>query len=634
MSTTKERKPKKPHYIPRPLGKPYKYHCFQCPFTCNEKSHLFNHMKYDLCKNSISISMVAKHAKTPVENPTPLRNPPEPLDKSTTAAPTTSTSSSTPITTLEPSICPTEQSQSLLKDILPEKRAAEVEKGEINPKECIVQSLAERKVGMLDEGGEKQQPEVPARTSAFSTITSRREDSKDMAPSFLQTVPQFYHPSLTWRPTPTFIPHPPFEHKQGKVAGSSYPSHIFQEYPTYLLPDSSLLPLYHPYMTQEQERMHAARPYVLDPHRPLLPRPLLTAPTLPPLAEQQYRFIQAPHQVHPLHYGLYRTAEQCHPSFLGVKTLRPEMYSRPVGPGDYSLYQLPHPHTECRSTGPPILDQAEGKSLRMSPRVGSAASGSPDRPSTTDQKEVSSCPALGTNSTHLHPLNESGNTKQPLKNDSAACDRSSSGSDEEGQAQLTARSEEHKAKPRVSTPKELERPEDGDREEKEAEENTGPLNLSKKPNTVLQSSRGVSLLPQDLHQDMPLNLSLKASLGPQLCSLETGHLAVKQSHSEELHNPDLCEEQKQTAAAALCQLASSVRCDQSAGSPSCHYVGGVRHPTSPHASDAELLASYTPCSKAAKRSGPRGSHKPAEQHAKRPKVSVPSRPLRRKSRCT
>lgn len=51
----KEWKPKKPHYIPQPPGKPFMYHCFQCPFTCNEKSHLFNHMKYDLCKNSLSL---------------------------------------------------------------------------------------------------------------------------------------------------------------------------------------------------------------------------------------------------------------------------------------------------------------------------------------------------------------------------------------------------------------------------------------------------------------------------------------------------------------------------------------------------------------------------------------------------
>lgn len=54
--SAKDRKPKKPHYVPRPPGKPFRYQCFQCPFTCNQKSHLFNHMKYNLCKISISIT--------------------------------------------------------------------------------------------------------------------------------------------------------------------------------------------------------------------------------------------------------------------------------------------------------------------------------------------------------------------------------------------------------------------------------------------------------------------------------------------------------------------------------------------------------------------------------------------------
>ncbi|XP_016415049.1 uncharacterized protein LOC107745642 [Sinocyclocheilus rhinocerous] len=55
----KERKPKKPHYVPRPPGKPFRYQCFQCPFTCNQKSHLFNHMKHNLCHVSTSISSSA-----------------------------------------------------------------------------------------------------------------------------------------------------------------------------------------------------------------------------------------------------------------------------------------------------------------------------------------------------------------------------------------------------------------------------------------------------------------------------------------------------------------------------------------------------------------------------------------------
>ncbi|XP_055991071.1 proline-rich protein 35 [Sorex fumeus] len=59
------RKPKKPHYIPRPWGKPYNYKCFQCPFTCLEKSHLYNHMKYSLCKDSLSLLLHAPRPRAP-----------------------------------------------------------------------------------------------------------------------------------------------------------------------------------------------------------------------------------------------------------------------------------------------------------------------------------------------------------------------------------------------------------------------------------------------------------------------------------------------------------------------------------------------------------------------------------------
>lgn len=71
----KERKPKKPHYIPRPLGKPFRYQCFQCPFTCNQKSHLFNHMKYNLCHVSVSIS---SSRGGPAQEDTDERSSPDP----------------------------------------------------------------------------------------------------------------------------------------------------------------------------------------------------------------------------------------------------------------------------------------------------------------------------------------------------------------------------------------------------------------------------------------------------------------------------------------------------------------------------------------------------------------------------
>ncbi|XP_077591575.1 zinc finger protein 750 [Stigmatopora nigra] len=75
MATAQERKPKRPHYIPRPPGKPFKYQCFQCPFTCNEKSHLFNHMKYNLCKNSLNISLTSQKNSHTTRQPKPITKP-------------------------------------------------------------------------------------------------------------------------------------------------------------------------------------------------------------------------------------------------------------------------------------------------------------------------------------------------------------------------------------------------------------------------------------------------------------------------------------------------------------------------------------------------------------------------------
>lgn len=83
----RSRKPKKPHYIPRPWGKPYNYKCFQCPFTCLEKSHLYNHMKYSLCKDSLSLLLdspdwACRHAPSSprprVPTPDCPRDPPGP----------------------------------------------------------------------------------------------------------------------------------------------------------------------------------------------------------------------------------------------------------------------------------------------------------------------------------------------------------------------------------------------------------------------------------------------------------------------------------------------------------------------------------------------------------------------------
>lgn len=426
MSATRERKPKKPHYIPRPLGKPFKYQCFQCPFTCNEKSHLFNHMKYDLCKNSISL--VSKQVKpaaldpAPNPNPTPAsalgRNATE--TKSATPPPQTASvaamTSASPPTTVHAVAVPLPREEGVASGpgVEPEREGGDQDGagvlpalvgGDRGPPEPRARPPSE-------EATERRIPEAPTRHSAFSPIPARREADKD-APAPPAPSSAFYHPNANWRPAQAFVapsppssrappPPPGFEHKlhpsPEKKAGLGHPAGpIPGEYPTYVFPDH---PLHHPYFQPFllPERTHPIRPYFLDPQRTLLPRPVFPTHTILPFPEQHYRYCPSLHQATPFQYSLYRTPEQHPPPFPETGPLPLETYARHLGPGaEYGGY--PHLYAHANPQGRPPKDcagakggagedarrdQGDGKRPRMSPKAGCAASGSPDRPSPTD----------------------------------------------------------------------------------------------------------------------------------------------------------------------------------------------------------------------------------------------------------
>ncbi|KAL0202633.1 hypothetical protein M9458_000651, partial [Cirrhinus mrigala] len=104
--TEKERKPKKPHYVPRPPGKPFRYQCFQCPFTCNQKSHLFNHMKYNLCHVSISISSKqGRRGSGTVEETSGERLSKEETEDRLTSSPEPSEPTDPPAVSSSPDVC-------------------------------------------------------------------------------------------------------------------------------------------------------------------------------------------------------------------------------------------------------------------------------------------------------------------------------------------------------------------------------------------------------------------------------------------------------------------------------------------------------------------------------------------------
>ncbi|XP_048869171.1 zinc finger protein 750-like [Brienomyrus brachyistius] len=645
MSTAKERKPKKPHYIPRPPGKPFKYHCFQCPFTCNEKSHLFNHMKYDLCKNSISL--VTKQAKTPADS-SPISTSIEPVDPATPAVP--------PLTAPVAVMSPLGQSQSPPMDILPEKRGT-AEERETNPKGCDAPNASEISLSSPDKDADKQRTETTARPSAFSPV--HRDSDKDTPPTvhkpeaFSPPVPPFYHPPSPWSRPAAFIPIPPFEHKQGNIPGSSYPAPILSECPAYVFPETPLLPVYSPYLLpgglHEQDREHPIRPYVLDPQRPLLTRSLFPTPALLPMPEHHYRYIQSLHQTSPLHYGMYRAPEQHHPSITGSEHLRTEMYVRPMAAGEYGIYPHRHLQVEGRSTRLAGHDQGEGKVLRMSPKAGCAASGSPDRPSTTDfsQKDSGNAHSQpgGRNMASLHQSDEGAHTTQAVKSESASQAKFSPESQQEGFTPMDERLTEYKTETQVFVTKEK----SGDeQEEKEMDENEEivPLNLSKKQAADICSSSSSSgssrssPVPLEAQQDMPLNLSLRVTMEPLSCGSGGKVPPVRQRTPRDnaLPSPDVCEEQKQSAAFALCQLAGSIHCDVNPErSPrSLSWDAGDSHAMP----EAKSEAAETPAtsSKVQKRSGCKAPNKVNQQQAKRVKPAScsggNSRALRKRSRCS
>ncbi|XP_036376857.1 zinc finger protein 750 [Megalops cyprinoides] len=709
MNTVRERKPKKPHYIPRPLGKPFKYHCFQCPFTCNEKSHLFNHMKYDLCKNSISL--VSKMAKPSTQDPSSARvsaertstptaatattppPPPPPVSSVTAnmrASTPVTTTITTPTTTPATTPHPKEDNAAHRVESPPQPRSTEEERKEDQFAPTGDQSPPGAKARLTGNEAERQQSETLTRPSAFSPITTRRDSDKELTPAahkpegFPSPIPPLYHPTPTWRPP--FVPPPSFEHKppsQDKMASPGQPPSVIPEYAPYVFPEHPLHPFYQPYLLpanlHEQDRMHPIRPYILDLQRPLLPRPLFPTHAPLPLSEHHYRYCQSLHQAVPFQYGLYRSPESQHqPSFPESGPLSLETYARHLGPGEYGAY--PHLYTQVdthgrlpkdclagRGVGPGVgrQDQGEGKRPRMSPKAGCAASGSPDRPSATDftQKDSITHDSLSGETVSLtsHQSEGGSPTMQPIR-ESANLESSLQSSKQEGNLQQANRTSERTVEQpdtasSESDPKKMSENEEEEEagDEEEDEEDMVPLNLSKRDHaradhvTDLHTSRGSSPKLQDMLQDMPLNLSLRASPGAAPGAPLSRSQSPQQGEANRCHQPpcddsaaDLqtCDEQKQTAAFALCQLASSSHCGLRTDTPPDTHSADSATPTTCPSPAAEPAAACKPTEqggrvKGQKRASSGGANRPPQQQqAKTAKTSNSSRTLRKRPRCS
>ncbi|XP_076866239.1 zinc finger protein 750 [Brachyhypopomus gauderio] len=358
---TQERKPKKPHYIPRPPGKPFKYQCFQCPFTCNIKSHLFNHMKYDLCKNSISlVSQREEHT-----------------GRASRAALRPLPSGHTPATPTKP--CQTRPAHPVAKDTAGEKaegaaagrEAGDAERGR-SPAGKVPEVTPEMAAGEGKErgAGEAAGERVSSSSSAFSPVPRKCEGEAQ------KLFPRKGERGTTHSP---FLPAAGWA--QRATPGPLRPPPATSDFPPYALAERLPHALYQPYL-QSQSGPTAYRLPLQEPHRPLVSAPLLPpSPSL--LHPYHYRyghsFLPAP----PLPYGLYSSPDQA-PSLQGHRYLPVEMYTPGFDPRDYGAYNYLHPGAYGRRSEGSQQGGGGERAMRQSPPAGSAASGSPDRPRTAE----------------------------------------------------------------------------------------------------------------------------------------------------------------------------------------------------------------------------------------------------------
>ncbi|NXG16467.1 ZN750 protein, partial [Grallaria varia] len=619
MSLLKERKPKKPHYIPRPPGKPFKYKCFQCPFTCNEKSHLFNHMKYGLCKNSITLvseqDRVIKCPKSSSLEPKQINQ----LE----SKPTSSKSVTNGLASLE-----SKPQYPFAKEDA--KENVELQNQATNAavqgqKPTMPKELSP--AGSAAESAISVQPlmEGMARPSAFVPVGEHRDGkgpeiseaseilSLSSKSSPFHTKSAFHAPAHPWKAGSPFLPE--FPHKVAPTKGfgsiSPYMQPMIPEYSPHFY--EHRLAIYTPYLLPGNSECEssALSVYGAQDQRHFLPHPGPLPKPINPAAYEHYRLFQQYHSTPPIPYGFCRPTDPPFYRFSHVAGINRDQNSHlmeettllyPASLSPSQQYPLSSHKKQAdyekemtllHAKGNPKDDQNERENAKMSPLAGSAATGSPGRPSPTnftqtthaceglfDLSNKSSSTSLGKydqpeeNFTAFRPVRKS--TDQPCALQSAQTqqDRGDSPTsinvtDEDSHAQTNGQTNAG------SLPN--------------AEDDTGiaPLNLSKKADTSTgPTHEHVYKTPPKTDQqsflelqDMPLNLSVKDSCNT--ASLKTPFHSFSPdsgadsatTHAEssgaggcssgtpsrtgqELRLMESCDEQKQTAAVALCQLAS------------------------------------------------------------------------------
>uniref|UniRef100_A0A8C2EJ57 Zinc finger protein 750 n=1 Tax=Cyprinus carpio TaxID=7962 RepID=A0A8C2EJ57_CYPCA len=613
MDTLQGRKPKKPHYIPRPPGKPFKYQCFQCPFTCNIKSHLFNHMKYNLCKNSISLvsqrmEQTGKTQRTSQHNfPFNHKSKEPPLEAEASK--------------------PTERVNDKVEQ--EEMGKGTREKPESPIKE-VTKDVPEPICKTRDKNGDIdiEQNKI---TSAFSPVARTcesealsRSPHKD-DPSSSSAIPQFYHQMAPWAPPASTAPLLP----------------LIPDYPSYMISERPLHSLYTPY-SQNQANTPAYQLVPRETQRPLVPSPLVP-PSTSLLHPYHYRYAHPIIPGPPLPYSLYQ-----HPEFsMSLQRTRYhplDVYSNRFYPREYGGHLVPLPHPDSYSRLPEDRAFQEHKTVdkgtRQSPLAGCAASGSPDRPSTADVTQRIPVTLRHASHGESFPVSQSQHVEPAATTSTENLPKKSCGQSQESMLQNKERNEPQTTVSARSS--EI----SSEKEDEETEEEPAPLNLSKRDQAV--SSNMTHHYPEcelnydsESSEEAPLNLCLRVQSNNLALLNTTGSETPER---QTIINAEVCTivppkeqeidpcDQRHSAAFALCQLASSkdIFNDSSIGQQETT-EGQNSHSLPPPDKSPVKDTPDTPKQSTRALGQKRVNNRPLRHTAKRAKVKEPARTQRKRS---
>ncbi|KAK2818296.1 hypothetical protein Q7C36_022229 [Tachysurus vachellii] len=523
---SKEWKPKKPHYIPQPPGKPFMYHCFQCPFTCNEKSHLFNHMKYDLCKNSLSLQ--SKISLNTVDEIS--------MTKATTEVPMQNNDSAqldylNEMTTVElkddHNAQPNEEERSNIPErvLLPQSDPQPKQNADLLMNKSSSRTDGTKTVSSNNE-------ELPTtHTSAFSDDPSFQEDPTS---TFHQPPKSFQHEVLpVYNPisihNSVLLDYKPQEQAQETEYFSQrlkYPSYAIN-YNLY-----STCSSYSPYFVCDNYCNHLPSASHFTPYsgestkfnsqplgiHPLLPGQLLPIRSFPTshnlTLDQTYRFYHSsPSLMYHPQDQTYLTS--CSNSIKGHSTMAVPNNLNHVRPDGLRLDLYSMVQRECLLMQEPGIRISQQNKVQMSPKLGCSPTGSPAGPNARDHTQKDS----------QKPLDVSGIVSP---HDQLEKYNTSSLSAKDGSRQGRSTHRQRAAEQEEVT--------NGD---------VAQMNLSNNEPAF----------------EVPLNLSLKPIAGiPTSLSHIQGQSksttwGTMDSSSLKEENDDTTDEEKRTAAFALCQLA-------------------------------------------------------------------------------